>query len=366
MRKFRMVCFVAAMICFYSILPMKSSEAAVTKTKITLLKSTNMMEQGSSYAFKAKVQNGKVKNIVWKSSNKSVLNITSNGKVKAKKAGQAVITASIGNTSVKEKIIVYPSLQEISEKNEIVTNLDTGVYSSVSVKIKGNDYDIVKNISKDKEGYTSIISGSSVRIRKENLEYFYDTEKGLVSIYASENVTPGSILPIYQVFSNEKVTKVVQEDKNYRIFTETDIAGLTEEEQKNRTGRTDGIIQQELVVNKKTGRLEELIYTIFFDKEDLDFHYKSHEVFSYNENSTEMIPKAVHLVMNTDKTRTVTIISAAGTQKEKKEVYTLPDSMPLYVPADVVYYQDAACTKEAEPTIKHKDGTYDSSVVYVK
>lgn len=364
MRKFCMTCFVAAMVCF-GILPMKSADAAV-KTRITLLKSINMMQQGSSYAFKAKVENGKVKNIVWKSSNKSVLNITSNGKVKAKKAGQAVITASIGNTSVTEKITVYPSLQEISKKNEIAANLDTGVYSSVSVKIKGNDYDIVKNISKDKKGYTSIVSGSSVRVRKGNLEYFYDTENGLVSIYASENVTSGSISPIYQVFSNEKVTKVVQEKDKYRISTETDIAGLTEEEQRNRTGRTDGIIQQELVVNKKTGLLEELFYTTFFDKNDLDFHYTSHEVFSYNEDSTEMIPKAVQLVMDTDKTRTVTIISAAGTQNEKKEVYTLPDSMPLYVPADVVYYQDAACTKEAEQTVKHKDGTYDSSIVYVK
>ena len=60
------------------------------------------MEQGSSYAFKAKVENGKVKNIVWKSSNKSVLNITSNGKVKAKKKGKATITATAKDGSRKK------------------------------------------------------------------------------------------------------------------------------------------------------------------------------------------------------------------------------------------------------------------------
>lgn len=373
MRKLSITCFAAVIVClgafFLNDSQTITAKAAKTKTKITLLKSINIMEQGSSYAFKAKVNRGKVKDIIWKSSNKNVLNISSTGKVKAKMIGQATITAKIGKASVTKKVTVYPSLNEISKKNAIAANLDAGVYSSIFIRAEGKDtdYNAVRAIAKDKSGYITISSGSSVQLCKGNLKYSYDKEEdGLVSIYASKHLDSSELLPVYKTFSNEKVITAFDQGDTYRISTETDIAGLTKKEQEERTGITDGMILQELVVNKKTGLLQELIYTILFDKTDPDYKYVSHEVFSYNEDSTKLIPETINKVMNTEKTRTVTIISGANTAKEKKEIYTLPDSMPLYVAADVIYYKDAACTQEADPVVKKEDGTYDNCLVYVK
>lgn len=364
MKKLRMVCLGAVMICLgASFLTAKGADAAEAKTKVVFSKSIDTMEQGSSYAFKAKVKNGNAKNVVWKSSNKDVLDINSNGKVKAKAAGEAVVTATVGKASVTEKVMVYPSLNEISRRNEVAANLDAGVYSSILSEKKGEGYSIASAVSKDDDGYTTIVSGSGVTICKGNLKYFYDGKD--VSIYTSQNAVSNGISAAYTAFSNEKITVAFDEGNSYHIYTETDIAGLTKEEQKSRTGITDGKILQELLVNKKTGLLEELTYTILYDKEDPDVTYVSHEVFSYDKDNTGLIPKAVSDVINAEKTRTVTIIFT-NTEKEKQEIYTLPDTMPLYVPADMIYYKDAACTSKADSVVKHEDGTYDSCIVYIK
>ncbi len=73
-----------------------SSKASISKTKVTLT-------VGS--AKKLRVSNGTVKS--WKSSRKSVARVNSNGKVTAKKAGKATITAILTDgTKLKCKVIV--------------------------------------------------------------------------------------------------------------------------------------------------------------------------------------------------------------------------------------------------------------------
>lgn len=342
------------------------ADAAEKKAAIAFSESTKWMEQGSSAVFHVKVSNAGEESVVWKSSNSKVLKVSANGKVKAKAVGEAVIKASLGKASVTKKVTVYPSLEQISETNDVAVNLDEGVYSTVSVRNQSQAYEWLDVCSRDGNGYLRISSGSSVQVSKGNLDYYYSMENGIVSVFAAQTITAGGVQIAYHPFSNEEVMAVDMKADTYKISTEADIAGMTTEEQQQKVGISDGIIQKELVIDKKTGLLQEYTYTIQFDKKDADFKHVSHLVFSYNENAENLIPRAVRLVMDTDKTRTVTIISSPGTVSETKNTYVLPASMPLYITGSADYYTDKECTRVFTKPVRHEDGTYDSYTLYTK
>lgn len=71
----------------------------LNKTKLTL-------SVGKSYQLKVK---GTRKKVTWSSSKKRIASVTSNGKVKAKRAGKAVITAKVSSRSLHCKITVKAS-----------------------------------------------------------------------------------------------------------------------------------------------------------------------------------------------------------------------------------------------------------------
>lgn len=354
-----------ALVCGSAFFMVDSAQAAEANIKFS--KSTKLMEQGSTSVFTVKTQNTNSESVAWKSSNPKVLKVNANGKVKAKAAGEAVITASAGKVSVTKKVTVYPSLEQISIDNHIADNLAKNTYSSISMKDQGIGYELLEVISKKENGYVKIASGSSLQVFTGNLEYDYDCKTGMVSIFAAENLTEENPGTAYTAFSNERITDISVEAGRYLLTTESDIAGMTQEEQKDKVGISDGIIQKELVIDKKTGLLQEYGYTILFDKEDPDYKHVSRLVFSYDEDhASEFIPEAVKLVMNAEKTRAVTIISKPGTASEEKVVYTIPASMPLYIAGKTTYYKDAACTEEFTQAKKNIDGTYDSYTLYIK
>lgn len=343
---------------------------AAVKTKIVLSQSMGLMEKGSSYSFQAKVKNGENQKIIWKSSDKKIAQVSSKGKVKAKAAGTAVITAAIGKKSVTKEVVVYPSLKEISKANDVKANLKNGIYSSIAANTKDGNYTLEEIAAKEKNGeYISISDNSEkTELLKGNLKYSYEKKSGLVSIYATEQETVfENIFCPYKVFSNEEIIEVKEEKDTYRISTSSDISKMTKEEQEKIVGRTEGKIQKEIVVDKKTNLLKEYTYTILFDLNDPDFYYTSKQEFSYDKNISKKIPEAVNLVMNTENTRVITIIAHPGTEKEKKNIYTIPDTMTLYIVNDgTVYYKDKACTEEFEQPGKNPNGTYQSYTLYVK
>ena len=53
-----------------------------------------------------KMNTSKPIQITWKTSNKSVVSVSSNGKIRAKKAGQAIITAKANGKTKKCKVTV--------------------------------------------------------------------------------------------------------------------------------------------------------------------------------------------------------------------------------------------------------------------
>ena len=84
------------------------TEAAVTN-KVTISAKKKTLYVGKSFKLKIK---GTSKTVKWSSSNKSVATVTSKGKVTAKKAGTATITAKVGGKKYTCKVTVKKAATE--------------------------------------------------------------------------------------------------------------------------------------------------------------------------------------------------------------------------------------------------------------
>ncbi|MCH5253137.1 MAG: Ig-like domain-containing protein [Lachnospiraceae bacterium] len=98
MKKTLSLLLVFAMLCSFCLtaLPAKAVTAKLNKTKLTL-------NAGASYILKVKDPSASVK---WSSSKKSVASVSKKGKVTAKNAGTATITAKIKNKKLRCKVTV--------------------------------------------------------------------------------------------------------------------------------------------------------------------------------------------------------------------------------------------------------------------
>lgn len=297
----------------------------------------------------------------------SCMGTTLSASAKSVKSAKTVKSAkSVKVKKSEQTSVVYPTLSEISQANEIYANLSKGNYSSLTMSEKsGNDTTETSVFKEDATGeIQTLVSGSGIcQVQKGNLNYVYN-KKGFVSIYAATAVTSGSISYPYTVFSNETVTSITEKKNTYQILTTADVSGMTKEEQENIIGVKEGVVEKKLVINKETLLLKKYTYTMFFDKSNEDFKSVSKTTFSYGENV--QVPQAVTLVMNTSATRTVTLVSNAGTQQEKKEVYTIPDTMPLYLRTSEELYQDELCTEIFAGAKKDQNGKYPSYILYQK
>lgn len=111
--------------------------AGAAKKGITLSKSSVSVTAGKTFTLKADVTGYKKYTVVWSSSNSSVASVAKGGKVTAKKAGSATITAKIKGTDYKAtcKVTVKKAGSTVSSSDK------TGSISS-----KGTAMDFVKNI----------------------------------------------------------------------------------------------------------------------------------------------------------------------------------------------------------------------------
>ncbi len=104
------------------IFPTTSNAASISKKKLN-------MAVGDTFQLKVK---GTTKKVKWRSSKSSVVSVTSNGTLKAKKYGKAVITAKVGKQSYKCNAFVSKNIATISvNKFNIWQN-------TISFKIKNN------------------------------------------------------------------------------------------------------------------------------------------------------------------------------------------------------------------------------------
>lgn len=106
------------------------------KYAITMNKSIYTMKKGKTVVLKATLNKAaKKKQVVWSSSNKSVVTVSSKGKVTAKKSGRATVTAKIKGTSAKAvcKVTVGTPVEKIKLAKSSLS-IGEGVYYKMNVK----------------------------------------------------------------------------------------------------------------------------------------------------------------------------------------------------------------------------------------
>lgn len=110
-----------------------TSEAAARK-KVKLNKTKLSLTAGKTYTLKLKNNKKKVK---WSSSKKTVASVTAKGKVKAKKAGKAVITAKAAGKKYKCRVTVKAKNPTVSqESRDFTKTLQQPVYQENFTKLK--------------------------------------------------------------------------------------------------------------------------------------------------------------------------------------------------------------------------------------
>ncbi len=92
----------------------KAYEIQVTAKKVSINKNSSVLAKQKSTTLKIKGYSGKVS---WKSTNKKVVSVSASGKVKAKKVGNAVVYATIGDHKIGCAVsVVTPKLKKVINK----------------------------------------------------------------------------------------------------------------------------------------------------------------------------------------------------------------------------------------------------------
>ena len=100
----RTFAWVLALMMIFSVFPATQVNAA-TKPKLSKTKITMTVGQHKKLKVKG-ISKKRAKRIKWKSSKKKVVTVTKTGKIKARKAGKAVIIAKIGKKKLRCKVAV--------------------------------------------------------------------------------------------------------------------------------------------------------------------------------------------------------------------------------------------------------------------
>ncbi|MDD6306124.1 MAG: Ig-like domain-containing protein [Clostridiales bacterium] len=150
MTKKFLCCLLTVLLTFSLVIPAFSVEAA--QKKVTINYETYTLKKGKQVTLKASVDGKKTaaSKFTWKSSNRSVANVSSKGVVKGLKTGKATITATLKGTkkSAKCKVIVGTPVSKLTVTPKQVT-LEQGKQQQLNVTVAP------KKASNKKVTYTS-------------------------------------------------------------------------------------------------------------------------------------------------------------------------------------------------------------------
>ena len=179
--------WVLALMMIFSVFPATQVNAA-TKPKLSKTKIT--MTVGQSKKLKVKgISNKRAKRIKWKSSKKKVVTVTKTGKLKARKAGKAVITAKIGKKKLKCKVTVKKRSKKSTKKKESNSSSKKMWLSKTSVTLQaGSGVDLVlhnaKNVVKWSSSNNKVAWADRATSSSKNLGTIQAVSKGTAVITA--------------------------------------------------------------------------------------------------------------------------------------------------------------------------------------
>lgn len=179
--------WILAVMMVFSIFPATQVNAA-TKPKLSKTKIT--MTVGQSKKLKVKgISKKRAKRIKWKSSKKKVVTVTKTGKLKARKAGKATITAKVGKKKLKCKVVVKRKRKKSTKKKESNSSSKKMWLSKTSVTLQaGSGVDLVlhnaKNVVKWSSSNNKVAWADRATFSSKNLGTIQAVSKGTAVITA--------------------------------------------------------------------------------------------------------------------------------------------------------------------------------------
>lgn len=179
--------WVLALMMIFSVFPATQVNAA-TKPKLSKTKIT--MTVGQSKKLKVKgISKKRTKRIKWKSSKKKVVTVTKTGKLKARKAGKATITAKVGKKKLKCKVVVKRKRKKARKKKESNSSSKKMWLSKTSVTLQaGSGVDLVlhnaKNVVKWSSSNNKVAWADRATSSSKNLGTIQAVSKGTAVITA--------------------------------------------------------------------------------------------------------------------------------------------------------------------------------------
>lgn len=179
--------WILAVMMVFSIFPATQVNAA-TKPKLSKTKIT--MTVGQSKKLKVKgISKKRAKRIKWKSSKKKVVTVTKTGKLKARKAGKATITAKVGKKKLKCKVVVKRKHKKARKKKESNSSSKKMWLSKTSVTLQaGGGVDLVlhnaKNVVKWSSSNNKVAWADRATSSSKNLGTIQAVSKGTAVITA--------------------------------------------------------------------------------------------------------------------------------------------------------------------------------------
>lgn len=179
--------WVLALMMIFSVFPATQVNAA-TKPKLSKTKIT--MTVGQSKKLKVKgISKKRAKRIKWKSSKKKVVTVTKTGKIKARKAGKATITAKVGKKKLKCKVVVKRKRKKARKKKESNSSSKKMWLSKTNVTLQaGSGVDLVlhnaKNVVKWSSSNNKVAWADRATSSSKNLGTIQAVSKGTAVITA--------------------------------------------------------------------------------------------------------------------------------------------------------------------------------------
>lgn len=225
-----MMLILLSTMCNMELQPVQASDI-----KIGLNRKHVVLEQGQKFQLKVKLKNFKIKNVKWSSNNKSVVTVSSKGKIVAKKKGKAKITVKAGkrkavcNVSVIKKNGVSNKASKVAkEKKEqeekkdkekadyeawedwLLGEMKSEFYSEKPISLfRGESYDLKKEVPYFAD---EVMEKHRCRI------FFKSTSETAITVDENGIVTaknPGKVAVAYKIVEYKDDARTIV--KNYNV-----------------------------------------------------------------------------------------------------------------------------------------------------
>lgn len=188
-------------------------------TTITLNKSEVSMYEGKTYRLRA-VTSGEASDVKWSSSNSSVAIVSSSGLVKGKKAGTAIITATVNGVKSTCKVTVLKSSITLDKK-------------SIELYLKGTKTATLKATVKPSATITWSSSNRSVATVSNGKVTAKRVGKCTITAKANGKVARCTVTvkknPVYKIYTVKQLQEVSKNmEAEYILMRDLDLSGIKE------------------------------------------------------------------------------------------------------------------------------------------